>query len=134
MGQAFDKDGVILGEVFGATKREVFDKLNEQFKDAHEIRVRSVVANPPSAELPRYKCHKEVWALKLRSVAFDHPLCVLPGDALLTPEDTTYAPFLVRREYTEKHKPTAGGYYVVYKDGYKSFSPAYAFEDGYARV
>ena len=31
----------------------------------------------------------------------------------------------------EKHKPHAGGYYVVYDDGYKSFSPAKAFEEGY---
>ena len=27
-----------------------------------------------------------------------------------------------------------GGYYVVYEDGYKSFSPAEAFESGYKRV
>ena len=33
-----------------------------------------------------------------------------------------------------KHQPTVGGYYVVYKDGYKSFSPADAFESGYTRV
>jgi len=33
-----------------------------------------------------------------------------------------------------KHKPEVGGYYVVYADGYKSFSPAQAFEEGYTRV
>ena len=27
--------------------------------------------------------------------------------------------------------PEVGGYYVVYEDGYKSFSPAGAFESGY---
>jgi hypothetical protein len=27
-----------------------------------------------------------------------------------------------------------GGYYVVYEDGYKSFSPASAFENGYTRL
>ncbi|MCK9988658.1 MAG: hypothetical protein AzoDbin1_05130 [Azoarcus sp.] len=27
-----------------------------------------------------------------------------------------------------------GGYYVVYEDGYKSFSPAIAFESGYTRI
>ena len=35
MGQAFDRDGRVIGEAFGETKREVFDKLNQEFKDAH---------------------------------------------------------------------------------------------------
>ena len=30
--------------------------------------------------------------------------------------------------------PEVGGYYVVHKDGYKSFSPANAFEEGYTRI
>jgi hypothetical protein len=30
--------------------------------------------------------------------------------------------------------PQPGGYFVVYKDGYKSFSPAKAFEEGYTRI
>jgi hypothetical protein len=34
----------------------------------------------------------------------------------------------------DKHKPEVGGYYVVYKEGYKSFSPAGAFEEGYALI
>ena len=101
MGQAFDKDGAILGEIFGATKQEVFDKLNEKFENAEEIRVRSIGPSV-SVEMPRYRCHKEVHALKIASIVLDHPGCVLPGDAMLTPEDTTYAPFLVRREYVEK--------------------------------
>jgi hypothetical protein len=33
-----------------------------------------------------------------------------------------------------KHKPEVGGYYVVYKDGYRSFSPAEAFETGYEKI
>jgi hypothetical protein len=31
-----------------------------------------------------------------------------------------------------KHKPQVGGYFVQYRDGYKSFSPAAAFEEGYS--
>lgn len=42
MGQAFDRNGNVLGEAFGDTKREVFDKLTAEFKDAHEIRIRSL--------------------------------------------------------------------------------------------
>jgi hypothetical protein len=84
-----------------------------------------------SAEMPRYKCHKEVWALKIQAIER-----VPFGNAgvrhTLVPADARYAPFEVDLEFIDKHKPRAGGYYVVYKDGYKSFSPADAFEDGYS--
>lgn len=50
MGQAFDRDGNILGEAEGATKREVFDKLINEFKDAHEIRIRSLEDSRQAAE------------------------------------------------------------------------------------
>ena len=89
-----------------------------------------------SKEMPKYKCHKEVWALKIakieaRAADGDATSVAEQGGATITPADEGYAPFEVNREYMEKHKPQVGGYYVVYKDGYKSFSPAEAFEDGY---
>lgn len=74
------------------------------------------------AEMPRYKCHKEVWALKIRSVG---------DDGGLTFEDGRYAPRLMSSTYMQKHKPQPGGYFVVYDDGYESWSPAKAFEEGY---
>lgn len=42
MGQAFDRDGNVLGEAYGDTQREVFEKLTAEFKNAYEIRVRSL--------------------------------------------------------------------------------------------
>ena len=39
-----------------------------------------------------------------------------------------------KQDTIHKNKPFVGGYYVVYKDGYKSFSPADAFEDGYSKL
>ena len=148
MGQAFDRDGNVLGEAFGDTKREVFDKLQAEFKDAHEIRIRSFyksgepdphIGAGASAEMPRYRCHKEVWALKIASVVRNSVLAQLSGDeadgsALIVPSDGGYGEFRVPAEYVRKHNPQAGGYYVVYKDGYASFSPAEAFEEGYARI
>lgn len=134
MGQAFDRDGNVLGEAFGATKREVFDKLTSEFKNAHEIRIRSLSGQ--SAEMPRYKCHKEVWALKIDGVV-DPTVLGNESDGsriLQFKECNTYAPLRVDREFVRKHNPQAGGYYVVYKDGYASFSPAEAFEDGYTRI
>ena len=114
-------------------------------------------------EMPLYKCHKEVWALKIKVVKLappptiseldailnneeETPIEILPSGeirvavgvntetvgATLVPEDSHYAEFTVSREYLFKHKPIAGGYYVRYKDGYESFSPALAFEEGYA--
>lgn len=86
-----------------------------------------------AAEMPRYKCHKEVWALKIKEIKR-----VPSGNATVThtivPADEGYAPFEVSLEYIGKHSPVAGGYYVVYADGYISYSPAKAFEEGYTRV
>lgn len=87
-------------------------------------------AEPASAELPRYRCHKEVWALKIGGLDFLTSSLGLR----IVPEDKRYAPFDVDAEYVTKHQPRVGGYYVVYKDGYKSFSPAEAFEDGYTLI
>lgn len=146
MGQAFDRDGNVLGEAYGATKREVFDKLNEQFKQAHEIRVETIEAQNSAVralfirlrEMPRYKCHKEVHALKIERVQLDSDDARVEGretdgSARLFVE-APYSPLRVDRDYVRKHNPQAGGYYVVYEDGYASFSPAAAFENGYTRL
>lgn len=89
-------------------------------------------------EMPRYRCHKEVWALKIREVRqapADHDRANAGGDWHLFPEDAGYGPILVGHDsYYAKHKPEAGGYYVVYADGYKSYSPAKAFEEGYKEI
>lgn len=80
-------------------------------------------------ELPRYQCHKKVSALKIAGL---QP--VVGGAAIITPAEAGYAQFSVDHEYVEKHKPQIGGFYVVYDDGYRSYSPAQAFEEGYTRI
>ncbi len=123
-----------------------------------------------SREMPRYKCHKEVWALKIAKIEYerrDHALVedrhreeasiaiaenrvfglghaemaqsLANGEAgkpyrataMITPIEEGYAPFEVEADYIKKHNPQVGGYFVVYLDGYKSFSPAAVFEEGY---
>ena len=88
--------------------------------------------------MPRYKCHKEVWALKIKAIEqapADQDRFHAGGDWYLVPENARYAKILVGHdEYVVKHKPEVDGYYVVYADGYKSYSPAKAFEDGYSPV
>lgn len=83
-----------------------------------------------SAEMPKYQCHKKVWALKVAAI---EPTSDGNG-ALIHPADSGYAPFPVEQAYLDKHRPQAGGYYVVYEDGYASFSPAAAFESGYTKL
>lgn len=87
-------------------------------------------ATAPAAEMPRYQSHKRVWALKIGAVG----LGAASGGALLVPDDTRYRPIDVSAEYMRKHDPQPGGYYVVYADGYQSYSPAEAFEGGYTRL
>ena len=64
-------------------------------------------------ELPRYKSHKIVRALKIQSVLSDE------NTTVIVPEDNEFERFSVDKEYVDKHKPQPGGYFVVYEDGYK---------------
>lgn len=90
------------------------------------------------AEMPKYRCHKEVWALKIKDIRqapADQERQHADGDWYLVPEDGRYAPIIVgHTEYITRHAPAVGGYYVVYEDGYKSYSPAKAFESGYTLI
>jgi hypothetical protein len=97
-----------------------------------------------SAKMPLYRCHKEVYALKIKEVIKHAHPDPLFNDAMFEASDKfqgahliveePFSPIPVTAEWYRKHDPQAGGYYVVYKDGYKSFSPAGAFEEGYTRV
>lgn len=80
-------------------------------------------------ELPKYKCHKEVRAAKISLVEIKES-----GGAKLhlTPEGV--GSIDVPPEYMIKHKPHINGYYVLYKDGYESFSPPQPFEHGYSLI
>jgi len=74
-----------------------------------------------------WKCHKEVVAFKIKALSFKD------GITTITPKED-FDPFEVSADYVKKHDPKVGGYYVLYGDGYESFSPAEAFEDGYTRI
>lgn len=81
------------------------------------------------SEMPKYQCHKKVHALKIKLVSIGDN-----GSGLITPEDQGYDDFTVSKEFMDKHNPTFGGYFVVYKGGYQSFRPAKEFEEGYRKL
>jgi hypothetical protein len=103
--------------------------------------MRKSETNPqPGAEMPRYQCHKKVWALKIKEIHFDSDAAKEDGNretdetAIIVPVDQGYGAFRVDADYVKKHSPQVGGYYIVYDDGYKSWSPANSFEEGYTKI
>lgn len=86
------------------------------------------------AGMPRYQCHKEVSALKIKEVISQPDVGAGVNRYYIVPTDDAQTRVEVSAEWLDKHKPMAGGYYVVYEDGYASYSPAKAFEEGYTLV
>ncbi len=76
-------------------------------------------------EMPRYQSHKKVWALEIETAN--------PITCKLTFKDSGYAPIKTTSDMWHRFKPTEGDFYVVYDDGYKSFSPRKAFLEGYTK-
>ncbi len=73
-----------------------------------------------------YQCHKKVKAAKIKKITFAPPVNLYRCDL----EGCTQGRML-DQEYMDQHSPIEGGYYVQYADGYESYSPAKAFEEGY---
>lgn len=83
--------------------------------------------------MPQYQCHKKVHAAKIKAILNSPPDVVVDGGSWdLEMVDGGFV--RVTHEWRKKHDPQDGGYYVVYDDGYASFSPAAAFESGYTRI
>jgi hypothetical protein len=113
--------------------------MNEPDQSPEPEQVEDADVTEVNVKMPMYDCHKKVWALRIAVIVYDSGVARIQdretdGSAMITPVEGGYAPFKVDQNYLRKHHPVVGGYYVVYKDGYKSFSPALAFEDGYTRV
>ena len=83
----------------------------------------STDAGAPAREMPRYVSHKTVWALEIAEV--DRFSC------RMKPKDARYAAITLPAEMWARYQPVSGDFYVVYADGYKSFSPRKAFLEGY---
>jgi len=120
------------------------------FQEAYDI---AKASENTASPLPMYKCHKEVWALTIKDILMaPKPTIKELDDILNEKEEATlqekklseivafivpqehFAPLAVTRDWFHKHTPEVGGYLVFYKDGYSSFSPKIAFEEGYTKV
>ncbi len=79
--------------------------------------------------MKQYRCHKVVEAEKVVGVEMHHDAymarLVLENGALVRAPDNVF------RANTQN---PIGGYFVRYEDGYTSWSPAEAFERGYAEI
>ena len=77
-------------------------------------------------QLPKYKSHKIVQAVKILSIDYH------AASIMIHPDHG--APFQLSAAFEKKHNPQPGGYFVVYDDNYLSYSPAEAFEAGYTLI
>jgi hypothetical protein len=77
-------------------------------------------------KLPRWKCHKIVEADKIKSITYDREglRWHLEGGTVVA----------ISPQIISRGEPKTGDYYVVYEDGYISWSPKKAFEEGYTRM
>ena len=83
-------------------------------------------------ELPKYKSHKEVWAIKIADATRD-PNGV---SVTITPAEAGYGPFQVDSDWMRRFDGDESdmGYFVRYEDDYASWSPSKAFEEGYTLI
>lgn len=86
-----------------------------------------------AVQLPRWRCHKVVSAAKILNITTTesarggHSVRWMHLEGVAKPVEISAA-------WAGRQPPVVGGYYVVYDDGYESWSPAKAFEEGYTRL
>lgn len=91
--------------------------------------------------MKRYRCHKVVQAAKINEIVSvrdlqdrqqaERPYVSVTDFWLDLGEGCGVS---VSSQWVHEKRAKSGGYYVIYDDGYESFSPAKAFEDGYTVI
>lgn len=133
---------------------EEFEKINDAVKFDPEANVltikvdssmikycgENVQMSENQREMPKYRCHKEAYGLKIKSVTpqfirdSKSPTGVIPDGAVLTFVEEGYSPVYAQQDWFAKFDPQVGQYLVTYIDGYQSVSPGDVFESGYTRI
>lgn len=76
-------------------------------------------------EMPLYRSHKIIAALEIAD---------FKANSVIEFKDDRFAPAGISLEMLARYRPVKGDFYVVYEDGYRSFSPRKAFLDGYSKL
>ena len=105
------------------------EKMQEGDRNRTEGEKRSM--DNASMELPKYQCHKIVHAAKITEIQKYENDGVESRTMVFG--DIGGKRFLTN-VWRERFQPEVGGYYVVYDDGYTSYSPAGPFEAGYTKL
>lgn len=84
--------------------------------------------------LPRWQCHKIVRAAQIVRLEQVEQGGWRMTVGVLGPRVEDLTALRIEGDWYRKHQPSVGGYYVIYDDGYASYSPAEAFEAGYTRI
>jgi len=140
-GTTFEKVGETniakLRERFG-DKFSEFDANNRDLEAERAILEAGLEADiqhhDEAVVFPVYQSDTLVQAIKIGAIGLELPegeSLITKGKWMIHPEDQSFKPFQVSQSFIKKHDPCQGGYYVIYQDGYTSYSPAQAFEEGY---
>lgn len=87
-----------------------------------------------NAVLPEYQCHKKVRAARILDVMQEPNIQKNEMLYSLKLDHPTTTIISIAKAWFEKNHPEKGGFFVVYEDGYASYSPAKAFEEGYTLI
>lgn len=84
--------------------------------------------------LPQWQCIKKVRGGEI--VEISHPTDTRTGEINLKIKigEDQFHTVTVTMGYFNQHRPTVGGYYVLYDSGYESYSPGTEFDKGYVRL
>lgn len=92
-----------------------------------------ILSHSPLQALPEYQSHKKVKAAKIAAIEIHHDM-----SATITPEDRELKIFRTPSGWADRFEDRGGdndlGYFVMYEDGYTSWSPTEAFEQGYTKA
>lgn len=141
-----DKEAIAKGQQFGQEllASAFYGVLRRDLRRIYRLRMVAGIMSTTKVEykFAKYRCHKEVEAFQIVQIddcgkitsAVDP--CGIVGTfriwgALHCGEGARVA---VDAAWIEKHEPVVGGYFVIYEDGYTSFSPKEAFEKGYSKI
>lgn len=113
------------------------DDLSEQLNKITRKPTAGAIFAEPMFDLEpgmqEYFCHKVVRAAKIEWISHSNEQQDIFFLGLTYP-NSKRVKITVSAEFMKKHEPQPGGYIVHYQNGYLSYSPAQAFEQGYTAI